>query len=92
MMVKKRVFWSVVLLVALLIFVSVAAWRQTTRLRLPCMTFRGGALVAELEGASGINEITWDGAGLANGPYLYVMVVTAGEDTYTAKGTVFINK
>jgi len=51
-----------------------------------------GHPVAELEGASGSNEITWDGAGFANGPYLCVMVVVAGEDTHIAKGTVFINK
>ncbi|HCP31816.1 TPA: hypothetical protein DIT45_00935 [Candidatus Acetothermia bacterium] len=51
-----------------------------------------GHLVAELEGVSGSNEITWDGAGLANGPYLCVMMVVSGEDTHIAKSTVFINK
>jgi len=42
-------------------------------------------------------EIVWDGqneAGmpLANGPYIYVAMITDGTDTYTGKGKVFINK
>jgi len=42
-------------------------------------------------------EIVWNGqneAGmpLANGPYIYVAMITDGTDTYTGKGKVFINK
>ncbi len=48
-----------------------------------------GHQVAELTGTS---EITWDGDALSNGPYIYVMLVSADGETHTAKGTVFINK
>jgi len=42
-------------------------------------------------------EIVWNGqneAGmpLANGPYIYVAMITDGTDTYAGKGKVFINK
>jgi len=42
-------------------------------------------------------EIVWDGTNeagmpLANGPYIYVAMITDGTDTYTGKGKVFINK
>jgi len=39
-------------------------------------------------------EITWDGGDLANGPYIYVVVITSSDlDTpYTKKGMVFINR
>ena len=39
-----------------------------------------------------VDHITWDGAGLANGGYIYVVMATDGENTFTGKGTVFINK
>jgi len=49
------------------------------------------------EELSNVTEIVWDGqneAGmpLANGPYIYVAMITDGTDTYTGKGKVFINK
>jgi len=49
------------------------------------------------EELSNATEIVWDGqneAGmpLANGPYIYVAMITDGTDTYTGKGKVFINK
>ena len=39
-----------------------------------------------------VDHITWDGAGLANGGYIYVVMATDDENTFTGKGTVFINK
>jgi hypothetical protein len=44
-----------------------------------------------------VTEVVWNGqneAGmpLANGPYIYVAMITDGTDTYTGKGKVFINK
>jgi len=48
-----------------------------------------GHQVAELTGTS---EITWDGDALSNGPYIYVMLVSADGETHTDRGTVFINK
>lgn len=39
-----------------------------------------------------VDHITWDGSGLANGGYIYVVMATDGENTFTDKGTVFINK
>ncbi|MCD6136316.1 T9SS type A sorting domain-containing protein, partial [Candidatus Bipolaricaulota bacterium] len=39
-----------------------------------------------------VDHITWDGSGLANGGYIYVVMATDGENTFTGKGTVFINK
>jgi len=55
-----------------------------------------GHLVWSEEKAN-VTEIVWDGkneAGmpLANGPYIYVAMITDGTDTYTGKGKVFINK
>jgi hypothetical protein len=43
---------------------------------------------------SNVTEITWDGGDLANGPYIYVIVITSSDlDTpYTKKGMVFINR
>jgi hypothetical protein len=38
---------------------------------------------------NGINE---DGKTLANGPYIYAAMATDGTNTFTAKGTVFINR
>jgi len=41
-----------------------------------------------------VDHITWDGAGLANGGYIYVATLTgfADDQPETYKGTVFINK
>jgi len=39
-----------------------------------------------------VDHVTWDGAGLGNGGYIYVLMATDGTDTVTGKGTVFINK
>ncbi|MFC2083299.1 T9SS type A sorting domain-containing protein, partial [Candidatus Bipolaricaulota bacterium] len=39
-----------------------------------------------------VSEITWDGAGLANGGYLYVITATDGTNTFDGNGTVFINR
>ena len=49
------------------------------------------------EELANVTEIVWNGqneAGmpLANGPYIYVAMITDGTDTYTGKGKVFINK
>jgi hypothetical protein len=44
---------------------------------------------------SNVTEITWDGGDLANGPYIYVIVITSSDLTtgpYTKKGMVFINR
>lgn len=38
------------------------------------------------------NGINKDGKTLANGPYIYVAMATDGTNTFTAKGTVFINR
>ncbi|MCK4682567.1 gliding motility-associated C-terminal domain-containing protein, partial [Candidatus Bipolaricaulota bacterium] len=44
-----------------------------------------------------VTEITWNGtnevgAALANGAYIYMVMATDGTNTFTGKGTVFINK
>jgi len=49
------------------------------------------------EELANVTEIVWDGTNeagmpLANGPYIYVAMITDGTDTYTGKGKVFINK
>jgi len=49
------------------------------------------------EELANVDHITWDGSstagsGLANGGYIYVVMATDGENTFTGKGTVFINK
>jgi len=43
---------------------------------------------------SSVTEITWDGGDLADGPYIYVVVITSSDLTkpYTKKGMVFINR
>jgi len=43
---------------------------------------------------SSVTEITWDGGDLANGPYIYVVVITSSDlqTPYTKKGMVFINR
>ncbi|TSA49104.1 hypothetical protein D4R47_04395 [archaeon] len=49
------------------------------------------------EELANVDHVTWDGSstagsGLANGGYIYVVMATDGENTFTGKGTVFINK
>jgi hypothetical protein len=39
-----------------------------------------------------VSEITWDGAGLANGAYIYVITATDGTNTFSDTGKVFINR
>ena len=39
-----------------------------------------------------VSEITWDGAGLANGAYLYVITATDGTNTFEGNGKVFVNR
>ncbi|MFC2095941.1 T9SS type A sorting domain-containing protein [Candidatus Bipolaricaulota bacterium] len=39
-----------------------------------------------------VSEITWDGAGFANGAYLYVITATDGTNTFNGQGKVFINR
>ena len=39
-----------------------------------------------------VSEITWDGAGCANGAYIYVITATDGTNTYPGTGKVFINR
>jgi hypothetical protein len=39
-----------------------------------------------------VSEITWDGAGMANGGYIYVIVATDGTNTFDGNGKVFINR
>ena len=44
------------------------------------------------EELANVTEITWDGAGLANGAYIYVIYATDGTNTFTGEGKVFINR
>jgi hypothetical protein len=39
-----------------------------------------------------VSEITWDGAGLANGCYIYTIVATDGTNTFDGNGKVFVNR
>jgi hypothetical protein len=39
-----------------------------------------------------VSEITWDGAGLANGAYIYVITATDGTNAFDGNGKVFINR
>ncbi len=39
-----------------------------------------------------VSEITWDGAGLANGCYIYVVTATDGTNPFSESGKVFINR
>jgi hypothetical protein len=39
-----------------------------------------------------VTEITWNGAGLANGAYIYVITATDGTNTFDGNGKVFINR
>ena len=39
-----------------------------------------------------VTEITWDGAGLANGCYIYVVTATDGTNPFSESGKVFINR
>ena len=50
-----------------------------------------GGLVWETTGTD-VSEITWDGAGLANGAYIYTITATDGTNTFTGNGKVFINR
>jgi len=49
------------------------------------------------ETKANVTEVVWDGkneagASLANGGYIYVVMATDGTNTFTGKGTVFINR
>jgi len=44
------------------------------------------------EELANVAEITWDGAGLANGAYIYVIYATDGTNTFDGTGKVFINR
>jgi len=44
------------------------------------------------EDGTDVSEITWDGAGLANGAYIYVIMATDGTNTFDGNGKVFINR
>jgi len=39
-----------------------------------------------------VSEITWDGAGLANGAYIYMITATDGTNNFAGNGKVFINR
>ena len=39
-----------------------------------------------------VTEIVWDGGGLANGAYIYVIRAADGINSYGAKGKVFIDR
>jgi hypothetical protein len=39
-----------------------------------------------------VSEITWDGAGCANGAYIYMIRATDGTNTFDGNGKVFINR
>jgi hypothetical protein len=39
-----------------------------------------------------VSEIVWDGAGCANGAYIYVITATDGTNTFGGNGKVFINR
>jgi len=50
-----------------------------------------GGLVWETT-LTNVSEITWDGAGLANGCYIYVITATDGTNTFSDTDKVFINR
>jgi hypothetical protein len=50
-----------------------------------------GGVVYETTQAD-VSEITWDGAGCANGAYIYVITATDGTNTFDGNGKVFINR
>jgi len=39
-----------------------------------------------------VSKVVWDAAGYANGAYIYVVTATDGTDTFSGKGTLFINR
>jgi len=39
-----------------------------------------------------VSEITWDGAGLANGCYIYAITATDGTNTFEGNGKVFVKR
>jgi len=39
-----------------------------------------------------VSEILWDGAGCANGAYIYVITATDGTNTFSGKGKLFVNR
>jgi hypothetical protein len=44
------------------------------------------------EELTNVTEIKWNGAGLANGAYIYKVYATDGTNTFTGTGKVFINR
>jgi len=39
-----------------------------------------------------VSEIVWDGAGLANGGYIYVITTTDGTNTFSDTGKIFVSR
>jgi hypothetical protein len=56
-----------------------------------CVYDLAGAVVWETT-QTDVSEITWDGAGLANGAYIYTIVATDGTNTFDGIGKVFVNR
>ena len=39
-----------------------------------------------------VTKIVWDGGSAANGAYIYLVEATDGTDTFSGKGTLFVNR
>ena len=50
-----------------------------------------GGLVWSSE-LAGVSQIVWDGQGVANGAYIYVIYATDGTNSFSDTGKVFVNR
>ena len=56
-----------------------------------CVYDLAGGMVFEAT-QTDVSVMTWDGAGLANGAYIYTITATDGTNSYTGKGKVFVKR